>query len=514
MEYIIGCIAVAIISALLSIIVVRKIDKAKFQVFIEQAKAKAKVIEHEAEVSLKDSQLKAKIECDKEFKNARRDYDTMLAKIEKKERELNEHLESELKIIKSEKEEIVEKNKKITTIKEGLEAQKRTYETKTLEAIKILENACGLTVDEAKELMLEKVKEDSRAQIASIFRKKYKLAEANTKNEINNMLSHAVTRYAGEFAAERLINNLPISDDETKGKIIGKEGRNIKALEMLLGVDIIIDDTPNTITISSFNLYRRAIATKTIKDLLEDGRIQPARIEEIYNKVKIEFDKNILKEGEDVIHELGIKTMHPELVKLVGRLRYRASYGQNALAHTLEVSHLAGLLAAQMGGDAILARRAGLLHDIGKALTHDMPGSHVDLGAEICRRYDEPDTVINGIYAHHGHEEPINVESAAVCAADALSAARPGARREVLESFLKRVEEVENISTSKTGVLNAYAINAGREVRVIVKADLVNDDEAVILATEIAKEIEEKVQYPGEIKVNVIRELRAQSYAR
>lgn len=514
MEYIIGCVLVAVVTAVISTIVVRKIDKAKFQVFIEQAKAKAKVIEHEAEVSLKDSQLKAKIDCDREFKNARRDYDTMLAKIEKKERELNEHLESELRIIKSEKEEIVEKNKKITTIKDGLEKQKKTYEEKTQEAIKILENGCGLTVEEAKELMLEKVKEDSRAQISSIFRKKYKIAEANTKNEINNMLSHAVTRYAGEFAAERLINNLPIKDDETKGKIIGKEGRNIKALEMLLGVDIIIDDTPNTITISSFNLYRRAIATKTIKVLLEDGRIQPARIEEVYSKVKIEFDNNIQKEGEDVIHDLGIKTMHPELIKLVGRLRYRASYGQNALAHTLEVSHLAGLLASQMGGDAILARRAGLLHDIGKALTHDLPGSHVDLGADICRRYDEPDTVINSIYAHHGHEEPINVESAAVCAADALSAARPGARREVLESFLKRVEEVENISTSKTGVLNAYAINAGREVRVIVKAELVNDDEAVILATEIAKEIEEKVQYPGEIKVNVIRELRALSYAR
>jgi len=514
MEYIMGCVLVTIVTAIISTIIVRKIDKAKFQVFIEQAKAKAKVIEHEAEVSLKDSQLKAKIDCEREFKNARHDYDTMLEKIEKKEKELNEHLETELKIIKAEKEEIVEKNKKITTIKEGLEKQKKTYEEKTHEAIKILENVSGLTLDEAKELMLAKVKEDSRAQISSIFRKKYKIAEQNTKNEINNMLSHAVTRYAGEFAAERLINNLPIKDDETKGKIIGKEGRNIKALEMLLGVDVIIDDTPNTITISSFNLYRRAIATKTIKVLLEDGRIQPARIEEVYSKVKTEFENNILKEGEDVILELGIKTMHPELIKLVGRLRYRASYGQNALAHTLEVSHLAGLLASQMGGDAILARRAGLLHDIGKALTHEMPGSHVDLGADICRRYDEPATVINAIYAHHGHEEPINVESAAVCAADALSAARPGARREVLESFLKRVEEVENISTSKTGVLNAYAINAGREVRVIVKAQLVNDDEAVILATEIAKEIEEKVQYPSEIKVNVIRELRAQSYAR
>lgn len=514
MELVIVGVVVALLSIAVTIFVVKKINKAKFDIYIEQAKAKAKVIEHEAEVILKDAQIKAKKDCDREFKATRREYDDMLSKIEKKEKELNHHLESELRIIKEQKTEIVEKNEKITTIKEGLKRQQKTFDEKIEKAIKVLENASGLTTEEARGLMLEKVKEDSRATIASIFRKKYKVAEQESKEEINNMLSQAVTRYAGEFAAERLINNLPIKDDETKGKIIGKEGRNIKALEMLLGVDIIIDDTPNMITISSFNLYRRAIATKTIQALLEDGRIQPARIEEIYNKVKTEFDKNMLKEGEDVVLELGIKSMHPELTKLVGRLRYRASYGQNALAHTLEVAHLAGLLAAQMGGDTILARRAGLLHDIGKALTHDMPGSHVDLGAEICRRYDEPPTVINGIYAHHGHEEPINVESAAVCGADALSAARPGARREVLESFLKRVEEVENISTSKTGVLNAYAINAGREVRVVVKADLVNDDEAILLATEIAKEIEEKVQYPGEIKVNVIRELRAQSYAR
>lgn len=514
MEYIIIGGVAALLSSAISIFIVKKLDKAKFQIFIEQAKAKAKVIEHEAEVALKEAQLKAKNDCDREFKHARREYDSMLSKIEKKERELNEHLESELEAIKKEKAEISEKNKKLSTLQTGLENQKKTYEDRTSEAIKILENASGLTVSEATDLMIKKVKEDSRATIASIFRKKYKLAEQNSKKEINNMLSNAVTRYAGEFAAERLINNLPLNDEETKGKIIGKEGRNIKALEMLLGVDIIIDDTPNTITISSFNLYRRAVATKTIEELLQDGRIQPARIEEVYKQVKAEFDRNIQKEGEDVVLELGIKSMHPELIKLVGRLRYRASYGQNALAHTLEVAHLSGLLAAQMGGDAILARRAGLLHDIGKALTHEMPGSHVHLGAQICKRYDEPETVLNAIYAHHGHEEPINVESAAVCASDALSAARPGARREVLESFLKRVEEVENISTSKTGVLNAYAINAGREVRVIVQAELVNDDEAVILATEIAKEIEEKVQYPGEIKVNVIRELRAESYAR
>ena len=514
MEGIIIAVISGLFSVLITVFVTKKINKAKFEVFIEQAKAKARVIEHEAEMALKDAQLRAKVECDREFKSARKEYENMLFKIEKKEKELNEHLESELMLIKKEKNDIVENNKQISILKDGIEEQKKHYEQKTLEAIKILENASGLTKSEAKELMLEKVKEDSRAEIASIFRKKYKLAEQNSKQEVNNILSQAVTRYAGEFAAERLINNIPLNDEETKGKIIGKEGRNIKALEMLLGVDIIIDDTPNTITVSSFNLYRRAIATKTIQELLEDGRIQPARIEEIYKKVKAEFDKNIQKEGEDVVMELGIKSMHPELIKLVGRLRYRASYGQNALAHTLEVSHLAGLIAAQMGGDAILARRAGIMHDIGKALTHDAPGSHVDLGAEICKRYGECETVINAIYAHHGHEEPINVESAAVCAADALSAARPGARREVLESFLKRVEEIENITTSKVGVTNAYAINAGREVRVIVNAQLVNDDEAVLLATEIAKEIEEKVQYPGEIKINVIRELRSESYAR
>ena len=514
MEILLISVAFGAFSSIVTVFISKKINKAKFEVFIEQAKAKARVIEHEAEVALKDAQLKAKFECDREFKSARKEYENMLFKIEKKEKELNEHLENELRLIKAQKEEISENNRKIAILKDGIEEQKRTYEQKTLEAIKILENASGLTKSEAKELMLEKVKEDSRAEIASIFRKKYKLAEQNSKQEVNNILSQAVTRYAGEFAAERLINNIPLNDEETKGKIIGKEGRNIKALEMLLGVDIIIDDTPNTITISSFNLYRRAIATRTIQELLEDGRIQPARIEEIYNKVKTEFDKKIQKEGEDVVMELGIKSMHIELIKLVGRLRYRASYGQNALAHTLEVAHLAGLIAAQMGGDAILARRAGLMHDIGKALTHEAPGSHVDLGADICKRYGECETVINAIYAHHGHEEPINVESAAVCAADALSAARPGARREVLESFLKRVEEIENITTSKIGVTNAYAINAGREVRVIVNAKLVNDDEAVLLATEIAKEIEEKVQYPGEIKINVIREIRAESYAR
>lgn len=513
MELIITGVVVAAVSSGLSIVVANKLNNAKFEIYTEQAKAKAKVIEHEAQSLLKDAQIKAKKEYEKEFHEAQKEYNNLIKEIEKKERDLNKHLDRELAAIERDRDTIKESKKEAVALKEGLKSQRKSLEDQIQKVLKVLENSSGLTIDEAKDIMVDTVTENSRAQIASIFRKEYKLALDKSKSEAQNILAQAVTRYAGEFAAERLINNIPLKDEETKGKIIGKEGRNIKALEMLLGVDIIIDDTPNTITISSFNLYRRAIATKTIQTLIADGRIQPARIEEIYKKIKAEFDANIQKEGEDVVLELGIKSMHPELIKLVGKLRYRASYGQNALAHTLEVSHLSGLIAAQMGGDPILARRAGLMHDIGKALTHDMPGSHVDIGAEMCKRYNEPDEVINAIYAHHGHEEPSCIESSAVCAADALSAARPGARREVLESFLKRVEEIENIATSKRGVTNAYAINAGREVRVIVNAQLVNDDESVLLASEIAKEIEEKVQYPGEIKVNVIRETRAVGYA-
>jgi ribonuclease Y len=507
MEEIVGAFIISAISAIVGFIISKKIDNAKFDIYIEQAKAKAKVIELEAENLLKDAKLRAKKEFDNEFKESKK-------LIEKKEKEINYHLEIELENIKKDKATVLESKTKIEALRKGLEYQEKDYNKKLEKIIRILENVSGLTQPEAKEMMIDLVKDESRDVTASIFRKVYKEAQKNSRKEVQNILSHAVTRYAGEFAAERLTNNISLKDEETKGKIIGKEGRNIKTLEMCLGVDIIIGDIPNTITVSSFNLYRRAIATKVIEELIEDGRIQPARIEEVYQRVKSEFDAGILREGENTILELGIKNMHPELIELVGRLRYRASYGQNALAHTLEVANLAGLIASQLGGDTVKARRAGLLHDIGKALTHEMKGSHVDIGAELCKKLGEPEEVINAIYAHHGHEEANSIESAAVCAADALSAARPGARREVLESFLKRVEEIEEIASSNIGVINAYAINAGREIRVIVNAKLVNDDEAILMATKIAQTIEDKVQYPGEIKVNVIRELRASGYAR
>jgi len=506
-EIIIMISVISIIVSIISVVVVNKLHSAKFDIYTEKAIATSKVIEHEAQAILKDARNKARRDYDKEFKKLRKELDY-------KQRELENFIDEELLKNKKDKKIIENSKAEVLSLQKGLESQKKAYEEKIKNVEKILENASGLTKAEATNFMLEQAKEDSRAEVSSIFRKEYKLAKEESKKEINNILSTAVTRYAGEFAAERLINHIPLPDDEAKGKIIGKEGRNIKALEFCLGVDIIIGDIPNTITVSSFNLYRRAISTKTIEVLLKDGRIHPAKIEEVYNTVKKEFDDNIFKEGEDTIAALGITNMHKELIHLIGRLRYRASYGQNALAHTLEVANLAGLISAQLGGDTILARRAGLMHDIGKALTHDMPGSHVDIGADLCRKLGEPEEVINAIYAHHGHEEASSIESAAVCAADALSAARPGARREVLESFLNRVEEIESIATSKNGVVNTYAINAGRELRVIVNANLVNDDESVLMANEIAKEIEDKVKYPGEIKVNVIRELRSIGYAR
>jgi len=502
-------------------ILLKNLSQSNSNALLEQAKAKARVIEHEAEIKLSDAQIKAKeLELKLKEKYEQKEetllaeYNKKFEELQQKDKELNNIFKDELKTITLEKDELKKEQNELKNLRESLNNLEKEYKEKISEADALVERASGMTKDEAKEIVLKRVEEESRAEIAHIVRKYEAEAKKNAKKNANFVLAQATSRFAGDFAAERLINTVNLPNDELKGRIIGKEGRNIKSLEMLLGVDIIIDDTPNVIILSSFNLYRRAIATKVIEELIEDGRIQPARIEDIYNKVTKEFEESILEEGENIIFDMGITNMHPELVKLIGKLKFRASYGQNALGHSLEVAHLAGVIAAECGGDDKLARRAGILHDIGKALTHDYQGSHVDLGAEVCKRYGESDVVINAIFAHHGHEEPTSVESAAVCAADTLSAARPGARREVLEAFLKRVEDIEAIATSKKGVKQAYAINAGREVRVILNAELVNDDEAVLLAKEIAKEIEEKVQYPGEIKVNVIRELRAIDIAR
>lgn len=483
-----------------------------------EAKAKAKAIEHEAEIKLENAKSKAK-ELEIEAKNAyemqkmqlQQEYENKLAEISNKEKEIEEILKQHYK----KDEELKREIEILKAEKDALKRIKEKYNQKLEEIEKVLSNAAGLTRDEAREIILKKTEEGLRDEVAHLTRKIIKEAENEAKRKANYIIAQATTRYAGEFAGERLINVVPIGDDEMKGRIIGKEGKNIKTLEMVTGCDIIIDETPGIITVSSFNIYRRQIAVETIKRLVEDGRIHPARIEDVYKKVEIEFEERTIKEGEEILLDLGLASagIHPEIVKLIGRLRYRASYGQNALGHSLEVAYLAGIMAAEMGGDETLAKRAGLLHDIGKALTHEIGGDHVSIGYDICKRYNEPEVVLNAIKAHHGYVEPTSIESAAVCAADALSAARPGARREVLEAFLKRVQEIEEIATSYEGVLKAYAMNAGREIRVIVEADLISDDEAVLIAREIAKRISNEVSFPGEIKVNVIREKRAISIA-
>ncbi len=484
----------------------RNANKRQFHHLESEAKAKASAIEYEAEHLLHEAKVKIKeqeVTLDKKFQDKELDlvkqkteFDLERKSLRKKEKEL-------FKIRKN-----LEKKNKVL---ESLEEQKEAEIEKVIE---LLEKSASFTKEEAKKYLLDELRDESKLELALTMKRYEKEAHAEAKRKADYILAQAVTRYAGEFAGERLMNIINLPSDEHKGRIIGKEGRNIKSLEQLLGVDIIIDETPGVIIVSNFNLYRRAIATKTIELLVADGRIHPGRIEEVHAKVEARFEQKILEDGENIVVELGLLPMSEELMRLIGRLRYRASYGQNALAHTLEVAKLAAIMAAEMDGDEKLALRAGLLHDIGKALTQEVGGNHVDLGVEVCKRNNEHPTVINAIYAHHGHEEPDGVESAAVCAADVLSATRPGARREVLESFVKRVKDIEQIALSKKGVMDAYAINAGREIRVFVNAGKINDASVYILSKEIAKEIENKVQYPGEIKVNVIREKREIQYAR
>ena len=508
------------ISALIGIggfVLGKKLKSKDYDIYIHQAKAKAKAIENEANMSIKDAgikikemELEAKNRYESELSSLKREYDKQNDKLTKRETDVNKNIE----FLKDEQKVIEEREKVLLKSEDEITELKSRYFSKLDQTISVLERVASLTQNEAKSILLDSIEERYKADLVKTVRKYEKQAEEEAKKRANYVIAQATTRFAGEFVTEKLINVVTIPNEDIKGRIIGKEGRNIKALETTLGVDIIIDETPNTITLSSFNIYRRSIASKTLELLIADGRIHPANIEETYEKVKGEFEQGILEEGRNIAYDLGITSIHDELLKLIGKLRYRASYGQNALAHTLEVCHFAGIIAAQLGGDELLAKRAGLLHDVGKALTHELGGSHVDIGADICRRYKESEVVINAIYAHHGHEDAKTIECAAVCTADALSAARPGARREVLESFLKRVQEIEKIAMSKIGVRKAYAINAGREIRVIANANVLKDEDMIILAKDIAKDIENSIQYPGEIKVNIIREKRVIEFAK
>jgi ribonuclease Y len=471
--------------------------KANSSLFVKQAKAKAKSIEKEAEYFHKEAKIKA------------REYELQHRQsFDKKMFDLETEAKDKIKSLKRDSRELDREKSSINKLKSE-------YDGKLKELYRLIEKTAKMSRSEAQEVLMKRVEEQEEALLSKTVRQYEQRAKEDAERKANYLLAQATTRFAGDFAAERLVNTVKLNSDDIKGRIIGKEGRNIKRLEAILGVDIIVDGTPRTITLSSFNLYRRAIAVKTIERLIEDGRIQPARIEEIYEKVVKEFSKDTQTEGENVAIELGIGTLHPELVKLVGKLKYRASYGQNALAHSIEVAYIAGMISAELGGDEILARRAGLLHDIGKALTHDNGGNHVELGVEVCKKYGEGEEVINGIYAHHEYEEAKTIEVAAVCTADKLSAGRPGARREVLENSLKRIKKIEEIALSHGGVSSAYAVNSGRELRVIVNSSEISDQDSLSLSKKIASEIEQKLEkFPGDIVVNVIRESRSKAVAK
>lgn len=515
-----SCVVCALVTGISTYLISRKLHTANCKLHIQKAQTKAKAIEYEAEVLLnearmrvKELELNAKIHHEHEVAQITKQYESYISHLETQESKNKQQVDSMVAELNIEKNHLRERKHHLEDHIAKYQKIRNEYQQKLEEITQSLCHIASLTREQAKEMAIARAMELAKQDIATLARKFENQAKEEARKKANYILAQATTRYAGEFASERLINVVPLPNDELKGRLIGKEGRNIKSLEMVLGVDVIIDDTPNAIVLSSFNLYRRAIATRVVERLVEDGRIQPARIEEIYERVKQEYEDRVLEEGDDIVLKLGLGAMHHDIKRLIGKLKYRASYGQNALGHSLEVAHLAGLITAELGGNVKIAKRAGLLHDIGKALTHEYEGSHVTLGEEVCKRCNEHPIVINAILAHHGHEEIRSIECAAVCAADALSSARPGARREVLESFLTRVKEIENIALSKSGVLQAYAINAGRELRVIVNAEVLSDDESVSLSREIAKEIESNVQYPGDVKVSVIREMRAVSMA-
>ena len=425
------------------------------------------------------------------------------------------------KEIRERRNEVQRQERRNIQKEESLDKKLKQYDEKITEAesikrsqLEMLEKISGYTKEQAKVLLLEQLEGDlTREKAVKIMEYEQKLKDESDALA-REVITTAIQRCAADHAAEATVSVVALPSDEMKGRIIGREGRNIRTLETITGVDLIIDDTPETITVSSFDPVRREVARITLEKLIVDGRIHPARIEEMHEKSKKEVEHTIRQTGERAVVDAGVNGVHHELVKLLGRLRYRTSYGQNVLNHSLEVSYIAGLMASELGVDVKLARRAGLLHDIGKALDHEMEGSHIDLGVEYAKKYKENDIVVNAIQAHHGDVEPKSIIACLVQAADAISAARPGARRENLQNYIKRLEKLEEITKGFDGVDNSYAIQAGREVRIIVKPEQVNDDQMVLLARDIVKKIEEELEYPGQIKINLIRETRATDFAK
>ena len=406
------------------------------------------------------------------------------------------------------------KEEKLASKEQRLNAAQERAEQLCAKQQAELERLSGLTSEEAKQELLQSLEDEVKHESAMLIKDLEQQAKDEAEKKAREIISLAIQRCAADHVAETTVSVVGLPNDEMKGRIIGREGRNIRTLETLTGIDLIIDDTPEAVIISGFDPVRREVARIALEKLINDGRIHPSRIEEMVEKAQKEVEQKIKEAGEQATFAVGVHGLHPELIKLLGRLRYRTSYGQNVLNHSVEVANLAGVMASELGVDVVLAKRAGLLHDIGKAIDHEMEGSHVEIGGEIAKKFRESDLIINAILAHHGDVEPKSVEAVLVSAADAVSAARPGARRETLESYLKRLTRLEEISESFNGVEKCYAVQAGREIRIMVKPEVIDDASAVLLARDISKKIEAEMEYPGQIKVVIIRETRAVDYAK
>lgn len=469
----------------------------------KEAKAAAENSKKEALLEAKDEIHRLRNESERELKDRRREIQRQENRVQQKEEALDRKMDN----AERKEEQLAKKQQEI-------DARLREAESLKKSQLDIIERLSGLTTEQAKNYLLEHLNEELTHEKAVLINE----VETRTKEEADakarHIISQAIQRVASDQVAESTVSVVPLPNDEMKGRIIGREGRNIRAIETLTGVDLIIDDTPEAITLSCFDPVRREIARIAVERLIADGRIHPARIEETVDRARREVEATIKAEGERAVLETGLRGIHPEIIRLLGRLHYRTSYGQNVLDHSMEVAFLSGMMASELGIDPVVARRAGLLHDIGKSIDQEMEGSHVEIGVDIARKYKESDAVVHAIQAHHGDVEARTVVACLVQAADAISAARPGARRENLENYIKRLEKLEEIANEFHGVERSFAIQAGREVRIIVQPDVISDDEMTLLARDIAKKIEENMEYPGQIKVNLIRENRAVDYAK
>jgi ribonucrease Y len=477
---------------------------------LEEAKKDASAIRKEAELHAKDSVLKERAEFEKEVRDSRRELQNQERRLIGKEETIDKRLES----LDKRESELARRDQAIKSRERQVEEQAAEYGRRVDESRRQLEQVAGLTREEAKRNLIDQMVEEAKHESAKRIRVIEEEAKEEAVRRSQKIVALAIERLAGDFVAERSVTIFPLPNDELKGKIIGREGRNIRALEAATGIDLIVDDTPETVVISGHNPIRREIARLSLEKLVSDGRIHPGRIEEVVRKSEQELEESIKEAGQKAIFDVGVHGVHPEIIKLLGRLKYRYSYAQNVLLHSIEAAFICGAMAAELGLNEKQARRAALLHDIGKAVDHEVEGSHAIIGAELARKYGESPKIVNAIAAHHEDVRAETILAPLVDAADALSGARPGARREMMETYTRRLEELERIVNEFKGVEKSYAVQAGREIRIMVQHDLISDDEASRMAREIARKIENEMTYPGQIKVTVIREMRAVDYAK